>query len=1244
MRNRRKPFGTVLVLFAAFAVAGAMFLNGIVPLGRAAADNRSRSSGSGRDNAATQQNAAIDERAVAERLGSTGVYFEENRGQQHEKVRYMTRGSGGTMFLTATEAVYVVMSRERGAESGEERNSKDESRNTKDESLNSIFEIRDSKFGRGPNSDVPRMATAVYMTLAGANQNAEFVPSERLEHNTNYFKGSDPDKWRTDIPNYGRITVNGIYPGIDAVWFGRDSGVRYDFVVSPGADPNQIEWEVRGATNVTVDAEGGLVIETPTGTLRQNKPYTFQETNGQRSEVQSSFRISQAESNTFRVGFNLGSYDTSKQLTIDPSVNLSNMSYSTFLGGGATDFGFSITVDGSGRAYVTGGTYSVGFPTTSGIFDPTHNGSEDVFVTKLNAAGSGLLYSTFLGGSSDDSGYDIKVDGAGNAFVTGLTASTAFPTTSGAYDTTHNGLFDAFVTKLNAAGSALLYSTFIGGDSFEEGNGIAIDNSGNAFVTGRTNSTNYPTTAGAYNTTYNGGVDVFVTKLNAAGSALVYSTFIGGSDTERGQAITIDSAGNVYVTGYTESTNYPTTAGAYNTTYNGGYYDVFVTKLNAAGSGLVYSTYLGGSSDEEEGNGIAVDNAGNAYVTGFTDDADFPTTAGAFDTTNDGSGDVFVTKLNAAGSGLVYSTFAGGSAVDEALGIVIDSSGNAFVTGRTASPDFPTTTGAYDTTHGGIFDVFVMKLNAAGSGLLYSTYIGGTSSERAYGIAIDDAGNAFVAGYTEGSDYPTTAGAFDPSFNGGFSDVFVSKLGDFSISGRTVDGLGNPISGSTITLSGSSSDTFTTGSDGYFYFGDTVINGNYVVTPSKPGTTFAPSSGTVPDLNGNKAFVFVGTLASAPQVQFSATSYTGNEAQSAVITVTRTGDLSGTSSVDVVLTAGTATGGASCATPGVDYVYTGPVTLNFAASAASKSFSVSLCNDLINEGTETVNLSLINNVNADIGSPSTAVLNINDTASQFVNFSNIQVPTNGTALTYPSTINVTGGPLTVGSMRVTLFDVVHFSSEGLEVLLVGPGGVKYVLMADAGGTGSINGATLTFTDAASSVITTAPVTGNYLTTTCGTSGPFPAPAPAGPYVEPGCSVSRPTASTLSGAFGLTIANGTWSLYVRDDGTDPLAPEGLAGEIGGWGLELLPPTAAGVEVSGRVLTPDGRGLRNATVTMTDVNGVTRTAVTSSFGYYRFEGVPVGDTFVMTVNSRLYRFTPRLVNVKDTLTDVDFVGLE
>lgn len=386
-----------------------------------------------------------------------------------------------------------------------------------------------------------------------------------------------------------------------------------------------------------------------------------------------------------------------------------------------------------------------------------------------------LVYSTYLGGTSFDSASGIAVDTSGNAYVTGWTTSTNFPTTPGAFQTMLNGsTFDIFVTVLNPTGTALIYSTYLGGTSADSATGIAVDTAGNAYVTGGTYSTDFPTTPGAYQTTFGGYYDAYATELNPTGSALVYSTYLGGSDIDGGHGIAVDTSGNAYVAGDTDSANFPTTAGAFQITSSGSK-DAFVTELNPTGSALVYSTYLGGSG-LDYGDGVALDTSGNAYITGEAYSSDFPTTAGAFQTTYNGLGDGFVTELNSAGTGLLYSTYLGGSGSEHAVGVAVDTAGNAYITGYTTSTDFPTTAGAFQTTFDGLYDRFVTKLNPAGTGLLYSTYLGGSSGDYGGRIAVDTAGNAYVTGYTTSTDFPTTPGAFQTTFGEGSTDAFVSEL------------------------------------------------------------------------------------------------------------------------------------------------------------------------------------------------------------------------------------------------------------------------------------------------------------------------------------------------------------------------------------------------------------------------------------------------------------------------------------
>ena len=483
----------------------------------------------------------------------------------------------------------------------------------------------------------------------------------------------------------------------------------------------------------------------------------------------------------------------------------SGLVYATFLGGNESDIGYAIAIDNTGNAYIGGETGSSNFPATNGAFDTTLNGSNDAFVAKLNAAGTGLTYATFLGGTgSGEHALDIAVDSGGSAYLVG-NASFDFPTTSGAFDTSTN---DAFVAKLNVNGSGLVYSTFLGGDSWDEGRGIAVDSVGNAYVTGGTSSNNFPT-HNPLQATRSGGYDAFVTKLNAGGSALLYSTYLGGSINDNGNGIALDSAGNIYVAGDTFSTDFPTInplqadyGGHNNVTLFGG--DAFVAKLNASGSTLMYSTYLGGS-EADAAQAIATDSSGNAYITGLTQSANFPTTAGAFDT-----------------------IFGGGTCV-------------------TGSNTYPCP------------DAFVVELNPDGISD-YATFLGGGDRDEGLGITVDGAGNLYLAGFTY-SDFPTTSGAFDTSSDG--IDVFVSKLKPgslFSINGHVTNEAGTPLPDVLIsTAAGYSTSTDTNGN--YYLTG--LPAGAYTLLPSLNDYTFSPPDLTVTISSDTIGLDFTGLLQSS---------------------------------------------------------------------------------------------------------------------------------------------------------------------------------------------------------------------------------------------------------------------------------------------------------------------------------------------------------------------------------------------
>jgi len=779
---------------------------------------------------------------VIETYGRLPLSFEPNDGQTNPEVKFLSHGRGYTLFLTRKEAVLALQKPSavspqlsvKGKWRLDSGKSKLETRNASRLSLESaISNLRflvPSLEYPAPRSIAPAPTPqppapdVVRLELVGANPQARVVGLDELPGKSNYFIGNDPKKWRTNVPTYAKVRYADVYPGIDLVYYGKNSEVRgqksegeseagaewraqleYDFVVAPGADPKAIRFFMVGAKRFCLGSDGDLLVEVGNGEVHFQKPVVYQLAAGAGLRAATSAarnpksKIGNPKSLDGqyvllagnRLGFEVRGYDRSRPLIIDPLV----LSYSTYLGGSSQDVGQAIAVDGSGNAYVTGSTASTDFPTANPLQATNHGGPSatplDAFVAEINAAGSALVYSTYLGGSGNDVGQGIAVDGSGNAYVTGWTGSTDFPTvnplqaTNNAWNTASQGT--SFVAKLNAAGSALVYSTYLGGTSSlgnpskDVGQAIAVDASGNAYVTGLTTTTDFPT-VNPLQATNNASIygTSFVAKLNAAGSALIYSTYLGGSGADVGQAIAADASGNAYVTGTTSSSNFPTVnpLQATDKTSISTLGTSFVAKLNAAGSALVYSTYLGGS-DSDQGIGIAVDSFGNAYVTGITTSNDFPTVnpiqatiKGFHDPAYQGTS--FVAKLNAAGSALVYSTYLGGSIADQGLGIAVDDSGNAYVTGWTLSDDFPTVNPLQAMSHQGVEDAFIAEINAAGSALVYSTYLGGSTHNEGLGIAVDSSGNAYVTGYTESTDFPTA----NPlqATNHGNGDAFVAKL------------------------------------------------------------------------------------------------------------------------------------------------------------------------------------------------------------------------------------------------------------------------------------------------------------------------------------------------------------------------------------------------------------------------------------------------------------------------------------
>lgn len=654
-------------------------------------------------------------------LGRLPLAFEPNVGQADPSAGFVSHGAGYTLALSPTRAVLGL----RGT----------------------------------AKTDDP---TVLAVQLVGANANAPAAALDRLAGVSNYFFGNDPNRWHTGVPNFGRVSYQNVYPGVDLVYYGNGGRLEYDFVVAPGAGPGPIRFTVSGARGVALDAQGNLVLHTAGGDVTEQAPALYQVVNGVRRAVAGRYVLGTHG----QVGFAVGAYDPRLPLVIDPVL-----SFSSYFAAGT---GAAVAVDSLGYTYFTGDTPGTGFPTAHPIQGGYAGGLDDAFVAKLNPAGTALVYSTFLGGNNADNGTGIAVDAAGNVYVTGNTTSVTFPTVA-PFQTALAGSDDVFVTKLNAAGNAIAYSTYLGGSGGDFSSGLAVDAAGNAVVAGAAGSTNFPTVNALQAHNRGSGAtpqNAFVAKFTPAGQ-VVYSTYLGGTATDDALGVTEDSTGNAYVGGETMSTDFPTTAGAFQTT-NHGSLDGFVTKINPTGSALVYSTYLGGSVDDELF-GIAVDPFGEAYVAGSTQSTDFPV-ANAFQphTPAGFNGDIgFVSKFNPAG-GLVYSTYLGGSSfADFAYAIAADSWGDAYVTGETSSTDFPVLSPVQPAYGGGPFDAFVTKFNPSGTPT-FSTVLGGGARDTGDAIAVDPTGTIYVEGTTDSSNFPT-AFPFQPTAPG-TQNTFITKI------------------------------------------------------------------------------------------------------------------------------------------------------------------------------------------------------------------------------------------------------------------------------------------------------------------------------------------------------------------------------------------------------------------------------------------------------------------------------------
>lgn len=673
------------------------------------------------------------------------LQFEDCQNQSQGRAEYLARGQGYNVFLTQAAVTLTL---------------------TPD--LTETIEKQSFSHSAGHASS--SRAAAVSLKLMGANANSEFEGVDLLPGKTNYFLGNNSAQWHSGVLNYSRVRNRNVYPGIDVVYYGNQQQLEYDFLVAAGADPEAIQFQFEGVGKLGLDGNGDLLLQTAAGELRQHKPQIYQQMNGNKREIAGGYRLH----DDGHISFRLGPYDKSLPLVIDPVL-----SYSALIGDAN---GLGMAVDQQGNAYVIGVTQSLSFPITPGAYRPAHgrSGSNIAFITKINPTGTAVLYSTFFGGFSNvDLPNNLTIDSSGNAYIVGATTATDFPVTAGAYQTqlsagSSNVAGDAFITKLNADGSGLLYSTYLGGSGGHDiAQSIEVDAAGNAYIGGSAAS-GFPITPGAAQSTLMNEIGSgFVAKLSPNGDRLFYSTYRTANTRTGVSDIALDSAGNVYLTGE----RFPRP---------------YVAKLNATGTQYLFVRELDAGNNYNEGKGIALDSAGNVYITGIAGPG-LATTANAFQRTFGGNPtDAFVAKVSSAGT-VLYTSYLGGNSEDTGSAIAVDSTGNAFVTGKTGSSNFPVTPNAIQSaltafpgsSSGDRYDAFVTKVNTAGSSLAFSSYLGGYDADEGRAISIVQ-NQIYVGGWTTGTasffglSYPTTAGALQT--RSGRVAAFVTKI-DESING-----------------------------------------------------------------------------------------------------------------------------------------------------------------------------------------------------------------------------------------------------------------------------------------------------------------------------------------------------------------------------------------------------------------------------------------------------------------------------
>jgi len=887
--RRLGSYCPVLLSFATLLLIGALALKPVAQL--------PDSSGHRLVSASFFPSESVSNRPVSRlALDQLPISFEPNQGQTDSQVKFLARGAGYGLFLTSSQAV-LALSPGR------------------------------TESGAAKSSATKKQSSVVTMQLAGANPAAAITGANGLPGKSNYFIGNDPAKWHRNVPQFARVRYRSVYPGIDLVYYGNQGQLEYDFEVAAGANPEEIAFQFRGSKKPELDSNGDLILTAGSGEVRLKAPRVYQLSASGQQAVDGQFVVRRDG----KVGFELGDYDRSRGLVIDPVLV-----YSTYFGGSDTESCAAIAgsvingvtappagcpaiaVDASANIYFAGSTMSADFPLTPltgttpppAPFQSAPVGAPDVFVTKLNPTGSAIVFSTYLGGSGIDITAGVAADSAFNVVVAGTTQSANFPTTSTAFQPTPASAgTHAFVTELNASGSQLVYSTYLSGNGVESARGLALDFRNRIYVIGTTTSTGQPTattsfpaTLGAIQTTSLGTSQFFVSKIDPTligFPSLVYSTYFGGGNPAGGLTlgggIAVDANANVYITGGTNflhtgaATDFPilnahqgclntpppvtppTTTPNCSTTLPPTS-DAFVAKINpaaASGSQLLYSTYLGGTGDDV-GYGIAVDSGLSVYVTGSTSSTDFTLPSGttAFQGTNGGGTDAFVGKFGTPCTGtsctntavpFTYFSYLGGSGTDVALGIAVDSLSGARLAGWTNSPNFPVPNNPVQPTFKPPVDAFVSRIDTTASSTTAlghsGTYLGGSAADFATSIAADPQGNSYVTGETSSTDFLITSNAIQSALKGP-ADAFVSKLGPKVNLAVTETVSPNPVgigNNTTFTYNITNNGDLTTG----VIFTDVISSAGatFVSANSSPGQTSCPTNSgsvtcTVGTLNG----------------------------------------------------------------------------------------------------------------------------------------------------------------------------------------------------------------------------------------------------------------------------------------------------------------------------------------------------------------------------------------------------------